>query len=195
MMTGKAKPFVALSLLASAGLLIGRFAAIAGVVPAHADSCSIDRRDFSDAAQSITDNDDGESNDNRWSMHAGRDDAKTLACDDGTMTEYGVYGQDQNDDVGGGSGADWVSGGQDNDTVLGGTNPFFTADNLFGGDGSDDVEDQVDGTDRDIASGGDGPDIIDLQDSDGEDTADAGLGEDTCYLDSGDFRSGCEHTP
>jgi hypothetical protein len=176
-----------------AGLALGRIAGVAWVSSAAAVVCGIDRRDFSDQAQSVTDDDDGVADDNRWAMHQGRDYARSLSCDDGTVTEWGINGQTDNDDVGTGSGGDEANGGLNNDEVYGGESPELNGDALVGGDGADLLRDlETDGPD--VGDAGDGGDVIDFEDGDPNDSAVGGNGEDTCYVDSGD-QVNCEYTP
>ena len=51
-----------------------------------------------------------------WYMRGGPDYGRSLACDDPA-----IYGEDGGDDIGGGSGDDYLLGGNQADAVYGGT--------------------------------------------------------------------------
>jgi Ca2+-binding RTX toxin-like protein len=179
---------IALSCAALAGFLGGR---IFGQPAAHAGTgCPNEPIDWPSTAQDVKDTDDGVDEDNRWNMHGGQDKARSLACDDGTVTILGIDGQDQNDDVGGGSGQDWIGGSANNDDVFGGDSPQFQGDSLYGGDGSDYLADlETDGAD--VLNGNDGDDTLNADDGDPFDHLNGGQGQDDC-TGPGDSRTSCE---
>lgn len=175
------------------GVLAGFTAGRAASVAAHAQgACPIESNVvFTNNADSIQDTDDGVNEDNRWKMLGGRDFGRSLACNDGGLLNR-FEGQGENDDVGGGSGSDYVDGGDNNDMVFGGTdNGAFGPDHLYGGNGSDTIQDDQ-SNDYDDASGGNGNDVINVLDGDGNDAARGDAGTDTCTTDIGDFESSCE---
>ncbi|MBT6385514.1 MAG: hypothetical protein HOJ94_06855, partial [Alphaproteobacteria bacterium] len=83
-------------------------------------------------------------------------------------TRASFYGRDGDDQLTGGSGADYLYGDGGSDTVSGGSG----ADRLYGGDGTDTL------------NGGDDNDR--LYGNDGSDTLDGGAGNDSLYGGSGD---------
>ncbi len=115
-----------------------------------------------------------------------------------------IYAGDGNDAVGGGNGADTIYGGPGTDTNYGETligSLLYLFDNgndtIDGGPGNDDLDGQngtdtlVDHNGNDTMSGGVGGDNIDVQDGTGGDTANGGLGNDTCTTDAGDTTTSC----
>ncbi|WP_170976421.1 calcium-binding protein [Rhizobium sp. FKL33] len=71
-------------------------------------------------------------------------------------TSLTAFGEEGNDEIGGGRGADYLDGGLGNDTLFGGGG----ADRLFGGTGDDELDGGLDlGDEADLLNGGSGDDI------------------------------------
>ena len=172
-----------LSLLAAAVVCGWSIGALASAFVAHAAGCPVEGWTGTSGPDVRYDDTDGVDEDNQWFALDGSDLLRSLACDDSV-----VRGEGGGDDLGGGSGSDYVEGDGGNDTVAGGAGN----DSLFGNDDADSLQDNQTG-DTDDAHGGPGDDpSIDVQDGDGNDSADGGLGSDHCVTDGGDSRSGCE---
>lgn len=176
--------------VAIAGLLLGL--TLTTGTPVHGgDVCQVESLAFPDTPQSIMDTDDGDDEDNRWTLNGGNDVAKMGPCDDGGVTNH-TNGRQQDDDIGGGNLGDFFEGGTGDDILRGGqSNPFDVADDMFGGSGRDNFVD-AEPDDADNASGGDDNDVIDLEDGDGNDNAIGGGGNDSCPVDPGDITSSCD---
>jgi hypothetical protein len=65
-------------------------------------------------------------------------------------------------------------------------------DTIYGLRGNDRIRANHFGRDHDVLYGNHGNDILNAQDRDGRDELYGGPGEDTCYVDPGDFRRSCE---
>jgi len=65
-------------------------------------------------------------------------------------------------------------------------------DTIYGLRGNDRIYANLFGRDHDVLYGNRGNDILNAQDRDGRDELYGGPGEDTCYVDPGDFRRSCE---
>ncbi len=122
----------------------------------------------------------------------------------GTAGNDTINGSSGNDVICGFGGNDIINGGNGNDTIYGGTGADDIDggngdDQVYGGAGNDDLDGQngddvvsdVEGGDTDTTAGGSGNDDIDVQDGAGGDTANGGLGSDTCTVDTGDTTSSC----
>jgi Ca2+-binding RTX toxin-like protein len=72
-----------------------------------------------------------------------------------------------------------------NDTIFGRTRGDAIFADIFGPASGDPA-------DRDVAKGNKGPDFIRVDDGDGRDTANGGLGNDTCFSDPNDTLISCE---
>lgn len=123
---------------------------------------------------------------------------------DGGNDDDMLYGGDGNDIMGGGNGNDYLYGEAGNDsnygeTLLGSLLYLFDAgdDHIYGGPGNDKLDGQkgddilIDNDGTDNMSGGAGNDSINVQDGTAGDTANGGLGSDTCTTDTGDTRISC----
>jgi hypothetical protein len=125
-----------------------------------------------------------------WYFRGGQDYGRSQACDDPA-----IYGEGGGDDIGGGSGNDFLLGGDQADDVYGGQGD----DGLSGDAGSDrlyDREGPATGApyDVDVGEGKGGNDTIDLRDGDDYDLAKGGAGTDTCQVDRASERDGtCEY--
>ncbi|SES47891.1 DUF11 domain-containing protein [Actinokineospora terrae] len=123
---------------------------------------------------------------------------------DGGNSDDTIHAGDGDDVIGGGNSADYLYGEAGNDTNYGETflgSLLYLFDNgndhIYGGPGNDDLDGQngndtiVDHDGTDIMSGSNGNDTIDVLDGVGGDTANGGLGSDTCAVDGGDTATGC----
>ncbi|GLW90012.1 hypothetical protein Aglo03_08280 [Actinokineospora globicatena] len=146
------------------------------------------------------DDDDIDGGNGDDTIHAGTGD-DTI---DGGNSDDILHGGDGDDVMGGGNGADYLYGEAGNDTNYGETflgSLLYLFDNgndhIYGGPGNDDLDGQngndtiVDHDGTDTMSGSNGNDTIDVQDGVGGDTANGGLGSDTCVVDGGDTTSSC----
>ncbi|QFZ18682.1 DUF11 domain-containing protein [Saccharothrix syringae] len=105
-----------------------------------------------------------------------------------------------NDTINGRNGNDTIYAGDGNDSSYGEDLLGLLdngADTIYGGPGNDTLDGQngndtlIDHDGTDSLSGGNGNDSIDVQDGVGGDTANGGLGTDTCLADTGDTTTGC----
>ncbi|WP_437785776.1 calcium-binding protein [Sorangium sp. So ce1097] len=123
---------------------------------------------------------------------------------DGGNGDDELHGGDGDDTLGGGNGQDTLYGEAGNDSNYGETflgSLLYLFDNgndiIYGGPGDDNLDGQkgddtlIDHEGTDIMSGGSGNDTIDVADGQGGDTANGGLGFDTCITDGGDTATGC----
>jgi hypothetical protein len=173
-----------------AAALLGFFlGAVTGLrmLPAGAQTCQFATWVGTDGADSKTDN---EGLRDTWYFRGGQDYGRSQACDDPA-----IYGEGGGDDIGGGSGNDFLLGGDQADDVYGGQGD----DGLSGDAGSDrlyDREGPATGApyDVDVGEGKGGNDTIDLRDGDDYDLAKGGAGTDTCQVDRASERDGtCEY--
>ena len=121
---------------------------------------------------------------------AGADVVFAGAGDDYVLGGVGAYA----DFIHGGPGNDLLDGLQGDDTLLGedGNDRLQAGDgndHLVGGAGDDSM---VGGSGADQILGNTGNDRLNNLDGNPTDLSDGGEGQDTCFADSGDVRSGCE---
>jgi serralysin len=116
----------------------------------------------------------------------GGDGADTVSIASSITGGGRIWGEAGDDNISGGSGADYIWGGTGNDTLSGGTG----IDKLFGGDGNDTLHGGIardylyGGLGTDTLNGDDGNDVI--RGGDDGDTLNGGDGYDRLYGEAGD---------
>lgn len=151
-------------------------------------ACPTENWTGSSAANIRYDDADGVDENNTWFFLGGDDLGRSLACNDNHL-----YGDVGDDDLGGGSGNDYVEGENGPDHILYGGKG---TDIVTGGPGYDvliDNEGPATGAPEDVDDlfGDEDNDSIDVQDGDNWDLAAGGAGSDTCLVDHTSEKSSC----
>jgi uncharacterized repeat protein (TIGR01451 family) len=111
----------------------------------------------------------------------------------GTNHSETLNGTPGDDIICGGNGRDTINGRAGNDVIFGQNgkdvlNGDEGNDSIMGGNGKDQV---IGGPGIDALRGGNGPDVLNAQDGAPGDSIVGGLGQDTCFTDTGDITEGC----